>query len=66
MSVSRSMEEIWQIKDRIGRELEGRSNEEILAYFREREPEWAKSLPTLERTDPTRGDIETSVHKELG
>jgi hypothetical protein len=50
MRVSKSMEEIWQVKEKVGRELEGKTGEEILAYFRDREPEWAKALPMLERT----------------
>lgn len=48
MRVSESMKEIWEIKDKIGLELEGKTDEEILAYFRDREPEWAKALPTLD------------------
>ena len=48
MKASKSMEEIWAIKEKIGRELEGKTDAEILAYFLDREPEWAKTLPNLE------------------
>jgi hypothetical protein len=48
MKASKSMEEIWAIKEKIGSELEGKTDAEILAYFRDREPEWAKTLPSLE------------------
>lgn len=51
MNVSRSMKEIWEIKDEAGRELEGKTDLEILAYFRDHEPEWAKALPILEETE---------------
>lgn len=49
MKVSKSMEEIWAIKEKISRELQGKSNKEILEYFKERRPDWADSLPQLER-----------------
>lgn len=49
MKVSKSMKEIWEIKEKIGRELQGKTDKEILEYFKERRPEWADSLPQLER-----------------
>jgi hypothetical protein len=49
MTVSRSMEDIWRIKEEAGLELEGKTDEEIIAFFQEREPEWSKVLP---RFDP--------------
>jgi hypothetical protein len=45
------MEEIWAIKEKIGMELEGKTNEEILAYFQLHEPEWSKSLPLYEHPE---------------
>lgn len=55
MKVSRSMKEIWEIKDEAGRELEGKTDLEILAYFRDHEPEWAKALPILEKAETPGG-----------
>ena len=58
MRVSKSMEEIWRIKEEIGRELEGKTDEEILAYFEQREPEWAKALPLFEDASEKRSGDE--------
>lgn len=44
MKVSKSMEEIWAIKERIGRELEGKSQDEVLAYFQKQEQIWRDRL----------------------
>ncbi len=48
MRVSRTMEEIWRIKEEIGRELAGKTDKEIIAFYREREPEWSKALPRFD------------------
>ncbi|MCA9411578.1 MAG: hypothetical protein KC917_01325 [Candidatus Omnitrophica bacterium] len=52
MRVSKSMEEIWRIKEETGKLLEGKSVAEVLNYFREREPDWAKDLPRRENVPP--------------
>ena len=52
MTIGEAMQEIREIKERIGRRLEGKSDEEVLAYFRDNEPEWAKRLPRLEKIEP--------------
>ncbi len=46
--MSESMREMCEIKDKISREIEGMSDEEILIYFRDQRPEWVDSLPRFE------------------
>lgn len=56
----KSMEEIWRIKEGVGRALEGKTDAEILAYYREREPAWSKSLPCF----PGKGSKDHDVEKK--
>ncbi len=49
MKVSKSMESIWETKEKISREISGMSPEEVLDYFKSHRPEWAAALPRLER-----------------
>jgi hypothetical protein len=53
MKVSKSMEEIWAIKEKISREISGMTDEQVLQYFNKDRPDWADSLPQLER-DPSK------------
>ncbi len=50
MSVSRTMEEIWRIKEESGCEMEGKTDKEIIALLEKREPEWSKGLPRFDLT----------------
>ena len=50
MKISRTMEDIWRIKEEVGRELEGKTDEEIIAFFQQHEPEWSRALPRFDLT----------------
>lgn len=58
MSVSRTMEEIWRIKEESGSEMEGKTDKEIITLLEKREPEWSKALP---RFDPAERAIRRPV-----
>ena len=58
MKVSKSMEEIWRIKEETGKLLEGKSTTETLDHFQEREPEWAKDLPLKTNVPPEKSKTE--------
>ena len=42
MSVSKSMEAVWQWKEEIAREIQGMTSEERIAYFRQAEQRLAE------------------------
>ena len=45
MRVSKSLEEIRRIKEKISSEIAGKSHEEIIRYFRQkRPPKWGRCL----------------------
>ena len=54
MRVSKSLEEVWQIKKEISAEISGMSHEETIRYFRERRPQWVGPLRRFEKPESTR------------
>ena len=54
MSASKSMEEIWRIKEQISKEISGMSHEEMIRFFHEKRPSEVGQLPRFEKPEPTR------------
>jgi hypothetical protein len=51
MRVSKSLEEIWRIKEKISAEIAGMSHEEIIRYFHERRPPEIGPLRRFEKPE---------------
>ncbi|MCG3198113.1 MAG: hypothetical protein GHCLOJNM_02607 [bacterium] len=45
MSYLGMMERIWETKEKLTAELHGMTHEEMLRFFAEQTPTWARSLP---------------------
>ena len=54
MRASKSLEEIWRIKDKISDEIADMSHEEIIRYFRERRPPEIGPLRRFEKPEEVR------------
>jgi hypothetical protein len=58
MRVSKSLEEIWRIEEKISGEIAGMSHEEIIRYFRERRPSEIGPLRRFEKPETVRPETQ--------
>jgi hypothetical protein len=54
MRASKTLEEVWRIKEKISGEIAGMSHEEIIRYFRERRPPEIGPLRRFEKPEAIR------------